>query len=92
MKALPKSYLLDEEERAALLREGGTNLLYTAESQEAGRAGDEETAWAWLSLVALPAHTLKRLKKNYGAQFIRDLGMDTSKADALYGPNWLDQL
>jgi len=43
----PKSYLLDQEEHEALLREGETDLLYLAESQEAGRAGDEEAAWAW---------------------------------------------
>lgn len=37
-----KSYLLDQEEREALLREGGMNVVYLAESQAAGRAGDEE--------------------------------------------------
>jgi hypothetical protein len=43
----PPSYL-SPEEREALLREGGRDLVYLAESQETGHAGDEETAWAWL--------------------------------------------
>ena len=87
----PKSYLHDEEEREGLLREGGTDLLYLAESQEAGRAGDEETAWAWMSFVELEPSTLMSLKRRAGAQFIRNKGLRTTKADAAFGPGWLDQ-
>jgi hypothetical protein len=84
-----KSYLSDEE-REALLREGGMNLVYLAESQDAGDAGDEETAWAWLSLADLPAHTLMACKETLGADFLRKIGMKTDSADAAYGPGWLD--
>lgn len=86
-----KSYLLDQEEREALLREGGTDLLYLAESQAAGHAGDEETAWAWLRLTELSAQTLLGLKSRAGGQFIRDMGLKTVQADAAYGPGWLDR-
>jgi len=87
---LPKSYL-PQEKREALLREGGTNLVYIAESQEAGRVNDLDTAWAWMALAELPAHSLMRLKNSEGADFIRNLGFNTTKADAAYGPGWLDR-
>jgi len=86
----PKSYL-PEEKRAALLREGGTNLVYIAESQEAGKVNDMDAAWAWMALAELPAHSLMRLKNSEGANFIRNLGFNTTKADATYGPGWLDR-
>jgi len=91
MIATPKSYLHDEEEREGLLREGGTDLLYLAESQEARKADDMEAAWAWMSLVELEASTLMGIKRRSGAQFIRDKGFRTAKADATFGPGWLDR-
>jgi len=90
MKTMPKSYL-SEEEREDLLREGSMNLVYLSESQEADNAGDEDAAWAWLSMAELPAHTLMFLKKGSGAQFIRDMGFNTAPADAMYGADWLDR-
>jgi len=84
----PKSYL-PEDERQALLREGGMNLVYLAESQEAGRAGDETTAWAWLRFAQLPAYVLMSMKKSFGAQFVVNKGLDTTPADQVYGPDWL---
>jgi len=89
MKTIPKSYL-SEEEREALLREGSMNLVYIAESQEADDAGDKAASWAWLSMAKLPASSLRTIKRCSGAQFIRDMGFDTSSADAIYGPDWLD--
>jgi len=88
--ATPKSYLA-QEERDALLREGGMNLVYGAESQEAERAGDGNAAWAWLALAELPPHSLMRLKQSQGAQFIRKWGFNTTRADAAYGAGWLDR-
>lgn len=85
-----KSYL-SAEEREKLLRESGMNLVYLAESQDAGEAGDRAAAWQWLALAAVPAHSLKTLKESNGAGFIRKWGFDTSKADAAYGPDWLEQ-
>jgi hypothetical protein len=89
MTKTPKSYL-SEEERAGLMAEGGLNLVYLAESQEAGRVGDEEAAWEWPSLAKLPAHSLMSLKESEGAQFIRDMGFPTTHAYVAYGPNWLN--
>lgn len=86
----PQSYLFDQEEREALLREGGMNVVYLAESLAAGRAGDEETAWAWLRFAELSAQTLLGLKRRAGGQLIRDMGLNTAQADAAYGPGWLD--
>jgi len=86
----PTSYL-PQAEREALMREGGMNLVYIAESQEAGNADDMDAAWAWMALAELPAHSLMRLKKSQGAQFIRDMGFNTSKADMAYGAGWLDR-
>jgi len=86
----PKSYL-SQEERDALLREGGMNLVCGAEYQEAERAGDGDAAWAWLALAELPPHSLMRLKQSQGAQFIREWGFNTTRADAAYGAGWLDR-
>ena len=86
----PRSYL-SAEERDQLYREGGVNLVYLAESQDAGRAGDEDAAWAWLAMAELPASTLRGLKRRRGAQFIRDLGFNTRTADEAYGAGWLDR-
>ena len=85
-----KSYL-SREEREKLLRESGMNLVYLAESQDAGEAGDREAAWQWLALAAVPAHSLKTLKESNGAGFIRKWGFDTRKADEAYGPDWLEK-
>jgi hypothetical protein len=91
MTEYPKSYMSDEEREE--LRQGGMsqNGIYLAESLEAGKAGDEEAAWAWLSFAELPAHTLLGLKNRRGAQFIRQMKLRTTKADAAYGPGWLDR-
>jgi hypothetical protein len=86
----PKSYL-PPEERETLLKEGDMNLVYAAESQAASRAGDSEAGWAWLSFVELPPTALRMLKTWNGPQFIRDWGFRTARADAAYGPDWLDR-
>ena len=86
-----KSYLAPAE-REALLREGGMDTVCLAESHEAGKAGDEEMAWAWLACAKLPTGSLKSLKRWYGADFIRARGFGTSNADADLGPDWLNRL
>jgi hypothetical protein len=86
----PKSYL-PPEEREALMREGGINLVCLAESQEASHAGDEDAAWTWLTLAELPPTALRMLKTWNGPQFIRDMGFRTARADSEYGSDWLDR-
>jgi len=90
MRTLPKSYL-PTEEREALFREGGDNLVSLCESRHAANAGDRVSSLAWLALSDLPPHSLKFLKRRRGAQFIRDWGFKTKEADELYGADWLDR-
>ncbi|WP_212112485.1 hypothetical protein [Bartonella queenslandensis] len=90
-KTLPKSYMTDAEREE--LRVGGLDQdgIYTAESEAADHAGDSNTAWEWLAMTEPPAHTLLFLRSEHGAQFIRDMGFSTKKADEKYGPDWLDK-
>jgi len=87
----PKSYLTDAERDE--LRAGGLteNGIYLAESDAADHAGDGDASWAWLARAELPAHSLLFLKWQQGSSFIREMGFRTAKADAAYGPGWLDQ-
>ncbi|WP_265258658.1 hypothetical protein [Verminephrobacter aporrectodeae] len=87
----PKSYITDarrEEMRAGGLDQDG---IYVAESVAAGAAGDRNAAWGWLARAELYPQTLMGLKRRNSAQFIRDMGFKTAKADAFYGPGWLDR-
>ncbi|MDR2839376.1 MAG: hypothetical protein LBV49_12550 [Azonexus sp.] len=90
-KMKPRSYMTDAERDE--LRAGGLseNGICCAESEAADKAGDGETAWAWLACAELPAHSLAFLKKRHGSQFIRDMGFQTKNADEAYGSNWLDR-
>jgi len=88
-RPLPKSYL-SEEDKADLLREGGPDAVYLAESQAADTARDADASWAWLALAELPSYSLMRIKRNHGAQFIRDMGFKTATAEEAYGANWLE--
>jgi hypothetical protein len=83
---LPKSYLPAEE------REGLTqNGIYLAEALAATEADDLDTSWEWLALTDLPAYSLMSCKVNLGADFVRERGLNTAPADAVYGPGWLDR-
>ncbi|OPB28367.1 hypothetical protein [Bartonella sp. WD12.1] len=90
-KKLPKSYMTDEQREE--LRAGGLsqNSIYIAESEAADKANDGQTAWEWLAMTELPAHSLLFLRHEHGPQFIRDMGFSTKNADAEYGPDWLDK-
>ena len=90
-RPLPKSYLTDAERermRAEGLNENGKQLI---EANAARKAGDEEASWAWLARSIMPAHTLRFLKWRRGADFIREMGFDTTLADQEYGEGWLDR-
>jgi len=90
-RPMPKSYM-SEQEREEHVREGASaNTLYLSESEAADNAGDEDTAWAWLALAELSAKSLMGLKRRTSGQFIRDMKLNTAKADAVYGPGWLDR-
>ena len=93
-----KGYLSKEEQEEQLRRHhGDIEMVYYAEAWKAHEAWkanevkDDEVFWQWFSLIVVPAHYLKSLKRWNGADFIRALGFDTSKADEAYGPGWLDE-
>ncbi|MCL6230275.1 hypothetical protein [Bartonella bilalgolemii] len=90
-KKLPKSYMTDAERKELIDAHASQDFICLCESEAAEKANDSETVWEWLAMADLPAHSLLSLKKWYGAQFIRDKGFSTEKADAEYGPNWLDR-
>jgi len=66
------------------------NLVYLAESQEAVQSVIKRRhgpGSAWPS----SADALWILKRTSGTQFIRDMGFDTSSADAVCGVDWLER-
>ena len=87
-----KGYL-SKEEREEQLRtfHGDIEHVYMREADMARKAKDDAGFWQWLSLTELPAHYLSCLKIWYGADFIRGTGFDTTEADAVYGPDWLER-
>jgi len=87
----PKRYLSDEE-HAEILREGGDDeLIALEESHAACNANDMPSSWAWLARTELPHYSLKRMKRIYGAAWIRKMGFKTATAEAAYGADWLDR-
>ena len=87
-----KGYLSREEQEEELrLHHGDIESVYMAEAWKANEAKDDEVFWQWFSLLVVPAYYLKSLKRWNGADFIRELGFDTSKADEAYGPGWLEE-
>ena len=87
-----KGYLSREEQQERLrLHHGDKESVYVAEGDRANKVNDDETFWQWYSLVVLPAYSLKSIKRWRGADFIRDLGFDTTEADEAYGPGWLEE-
>ena len=87
-----KGYLSSAEQEEELrLYHGKIESVYQAEATKADEAGDSETFWQWFSLIAVPAHSLMTLKKWNGAEFLRSLDFDISKANEAYGPGWLEE-
>ena len=87
-----KGYLSREEQSERLrLHHGDIESVYMAEAWKAHEAKEDEVFWQWFSLIIVPAHALKSLKRRRGADFIRALGFDTTEADEAYGPGWLEE-
>ena len=87
-----KGFLSKEEQQERLrLHHGDIESVYMAEAWKANEAKDDEVFWQWFSLIGAPAYYLKTLKRRRGADFIRELGFDTTKADEAYGPGWLEE-
>ena len=87
-----KGYLSKEEQEERLRTfHGNIRQVYIAEADRARKAKDDAGFWQWLSLTKLPSHYLSCLKIWYGADFIRGTGFDTTEADEVYGPGWLER-
>ena len=87
-----KGYLSKEEQEEQLRTfHGDIEHVYMREADMARKAKDDAGFWQWLSLTELPAHYLSCLKIWYGADFIRGTGFDTTEADEVYGPDWLER-
>ena len=44
-----------------------------------------------ITKIKFASHTLMAIKRSMGADYIRSRKIDTSRADKVYGPDWLDQ-
>ena len=87
-----KGFLSREEQEAQLRHHhGDIEMVYYAEARKAHEVKDNEAVWQWFSLIVVPAHALKSLKRRRGADFIRAVGFDTTEADEAYGPGWLEE-
>ena len=53
--------------------------------------GGLEEAMPFIRKIKFPACSLMATKKLFGADYIREEGLNTEKADAKYGPGWLDR-
>ena len=78
---------LTEAQRAEL----NPVLITISDALNAQRDGDMDTYFKLLKKVPVPAHTLMSFKRCGHADFIRRYELDTSLADAEYGPGWLDR-
>lgn len=58
---------------------------------DADKAGDFDGYVAHLRTVPIPAHALMAMKKSGHDDVIRKYDLNTSLADATYGPSWLDR-
>lgn len=87
--SVSKSYV-SSEDRERLIKNGYEDCLYLAEAISALESGDTDAMWQWISKGRLPPVVLRMLKIWRGAQFIKDKGLDTSLADAVYGADWLE--
>ena len=87
-----KGYLSKaEQEKQLRTFHGDIEYVYMGEADMARKAKDNAGFWQWFSLIAVPAHFLMTLKKWNGAEFLRSLDFDISRANEAYGPDWLEE-
>lgn len=58
---------------------------------EAEDRGDRAAVLAMYKKLIVPAESLLVAKKFHGADWIREMGYDTRRADEKYGEGWLDR-
>ena len=57
----------------------------------ASKSGDDDAFYAAAKKIKVPADALMACKKVNGADWIREMGLDTSRADQEYGEDWLNK-
>ena len=66
---MPRSYVpAEKKERLS------QNLLYCRESVAAAMAGDEDAAWAWMSMATIPESATRAMTNLYGREFLESKG------------------
>ena len=65
--------------------------LVTQGFLDAMDSGDRKEIKRFVRKMKFPACSLMATKKLFGADYIRKEGLNTEKADAKYGPGWLDR-
>ena len=81
-----KSSVIHETEEE---REEQRQLFWAA--VEAFKRGDIDEYKSYFPLLKFEASSLMAGKKLFGADYLRELGVNTEYADAVYGPGWLDR-
>jgi hypothetical protein len=66
---LPRSYMPEEEKKGL-----SPNVLLACESSAAIKAGDENAAWAWLSMAKIPESALSAMLSTFGKDFLAARG------------------
>ena len=80
----PHLDVLTDEERAQ-------NKVAMREIVDAIRQEGTEALDIAITKIKFASHVLMAIKKSMGADYIRSRKIDTSRADKVYGPGWLDQ-
>lgn len=78
---------LSESERAVLPR----NLVLINDMHAAMDRGDMDEYYRLVRELEPCAEALLATKEAFGAEMVRELGLNTSAADAEYGTGWLDE-
>jgi hypothetical protein len=68
-RPLPRSYMPEEEKKGL-----SPNVLLACESSAAIKAGDEDAAWAWLSMARIPESALSAMLSAFGKDFLATRG------------------
>ena len=58
---------------------------------EANRLGDRDEFMRLFATLNISADVALHVKRVHGAERVREIGMRTDRAEALLGPDWLDE-
>lgn len=78
---------LSDAERARLPR----GIVVINDMHAAMDRGDMDEYYRLVRELEPSAEALLATKEAFGADMVRDLGLNTSAADTEYGPGWLDE-